>query len=152
MDQVFGVVAVEDGEALLIAEKGGVTAQDAVADGMEGAAPKGGEFAAEEAADAEHHFFGGFVGKGEEEDALRGDALFEQEGGAIGESARFARAGARDDQGRAGRGGNCGSLLAVQLALVVDARFNRVAEGFYDVIARHGGNSVAVGRTGAAPA
>ena len=40
------VIAVEDGEAGLEAEKGGVSAQDAVADGMEGAAPKGGEFAA----------------------------------------------------------------------------------------------------------
>lgn len=101
--------------------------------------PKGGEFAAEEIADAQHHFLGGFVGECQEQNALRGNALFEQERGAIGQRARFARAGARDHQRRAGRGRHRRALLVVQIPLVVDMEFQRGTERFYDVIARHGG-------------
>ena len=138
LDQVFGVVAIQDGEAGLVAEQGGVAAQNAVADGMEGAPPKGGEFAAEQVADAPHHFLGGFVGEGEKQDALRGDALFEQKSGAIGERARFARAGPRDHQRRAGRRRHRRVLLPVQLPLVVDVQLKRRTKGLYNVIARHG--------------
>ncbi len=43
------------------------------------------------------------------------DALFEEEGGAVSQGAGFAGAGAGDDQGGAGRGGDGRVLLLVQL-------------------------------------
>ena len=56
IDEVFRVLAVHDGEIALVAEQVGVRAQDAVADGVERAAPQRGQFLAQQVAHAAHHF------------------------------------------------------------------------------------------------
>ncbi len=137
-DQMFGVFAVEDGEVAFIAEFIGVGAQDAVADGVEGAAPQFAQLLAEQIGDAPHHFAGGFVGEGEQQDAVGGNALFEQVGDAIDEGARLAGAGAGNDERRAGRRGNGGVLLLVEFTRVINLQINRRAEGLEDVVAGHG--------------
>ena len=101
---MFGVLAIHDGEIAAVAEQLSVLAEDAVADGMEGAAPERGEFLPEQIRDTPHHFGGGFVGERQEQDAIGWDALFEQIGDAIGEGARLARtAPAITRPGRAAR-------------------------------------------------
>ena len=40
LDQIFGVVAVQDGEIALVAERFGVQPEDSRADGVKGAAPQ----------------------------------------------------------------------------------------------------------------
>ncbi len=64
-EQFTGVFAVQDGEIRLEAEGARVRTEDAIADGVKGAAPEAGEFAAEEVGDAAHHFLGGFIGEGQ---------------------------------------------------------------------------------------
>ena len=97
-----------------------------------------GEFLAEQIGDAPHHFAGGLVGEREQQDAVGGNALFEQIGDAVGERARLARTGAGDDERRAGRRGDGGELLRIEFARVINLQMDCGTERFEDVIARHG--------------
>ena len=108
---------------------------------VEGAAPKVGGVAFEQHADARHHFGGGFVGEGEQENAVGGDALLDEEGGAIGQGAGLAGTGAGDDESGAGRSGDGGALLFVEIAVVIHPQPRRRAKGLQDVMAGHGASS-----------
>ena len=96
------------------------------------------QFLSEQIRDAPHHFAGGLVGERQQQDAVGGNALFEQIGDAIGERARLARAGAGDDERRAGRRGDGGELLRVQLARVINLQMDGRMKRFQNILARHG--------------
>jgi hypothetical protein len=101
-DHFLRVVAVHDGKSLAESDVGGVSAEDAVPDRVEGAAPESIRRAGKEVVDALHHFAGGFVGKGEQENRTCGDALFQKPGDSISERAGFSTACSGDHQGSAG--------------------------------------------------
>jgi len=65
-------------------------------------APERRKLPAQQPGDAMHHFTGGLVGECEQQDAVGGNALFEQVGDTVGERARLARTGTGNDEGRAG--------------------------------------------------
>ena len=113
-------------------------AEHARADGMKRAAPERRQFLSEQAGDAPHHFAGGLVREREQQDAVGGNALFEQVGDAVGERAGLARTGAGNDEGRAGRRGDGGELLWIEFARVVNLQMNCGMKRFENVIARHG--------------
>ena len=129
LDQVPGVLAVQDGEIALVAEHGRVLAQDAVADGMKRAAPERGQLLPQQIRHAPHHFPGGLVGERQQQDAVRRNALLQQVGHAVGERARLARARAGDDQRRPRRRGDGGELLLVQFARVVNRKWTGARNG-----------------------
>ena len=105
---------------------------------MERAAPERREFLAEQVGNAAHHFAGGLVGERQQQDAVGGDALFEQVSDAIGERTGLARTGAGDDERRAGRRGDGGELLWIEFARVVNLQMDGGMKWFENVIARHG--------------
>ena len=135
----FLVVAIEDGERAGEAEVLGMAAEDARADRVEGAGPERGGVVRDEFADALGHLAGGLVGEGEQQDLAGVDAVVEQPGHAVGESAGFPGAGAGDDQRAAGRRGDGGVLLLVEGGLVVDAGGVRRSAAVEGVVSRHGG-------------
>ena len=112
VDQILGVVAVEDGEVALVTEQVGVRAQNPGADGMERPAPERRPVPAPANPRRGASFPGGLVGERQQQDAVRRDALFQQIGDAVGERARLARAGAGDDERRPGRRGDGGSCCS----------------------------------------
>ena len=122
LDQVLRIVAVQDGEIALVAERFGVQAQDPRADGVERAAPERTQFVAEQIADSPHHFAGGLVREGQQQNPVGGDALLQQIGHAISERARLAGASPGDHQGRPRRRGDGGQLLGVEFARIVNVQ------------------------------
>ena len=137
LDQILRIVAIEDGEIPAITEQVGVRSQNPRPDGMERATPKRRQFLSQQIPDPAHHFAGRFVGERQQQDAVGGDALFEQVRDAIGQRAGLARAGAGDDEGRAGRRGNGGQLLGVQLARVINLQMNGRMKRLQNIFARH---------------
>ena len=137
LEQRLLVVAVEDGERAGEAEVFGVAAEDAAAEGGEGAGPEGGGVVRGEVADALGHLAGSLVGEGEEQDLAGIDGVVEQPGDAVGERAGFPGAGAGDDQRAAGRRGDGGGLLGVERGGVVDAAGVRRGGFVEGVLARH---------------
>ena len=89
-DEVFGVFGIEDGEVLLIIKRLGVAAQDAIGDGMKGAAPDFARIGLQQGFDAVEHFARRFVGKRHEQDARRRHAHFDEPRDAISHRARLA--------------------------------------------------------------
>ena len=139
LDQVLRVVAVENREIAPVTERVGVRAQNPRADGMKRAAPERARSSwPSKSGDAPHHFAGGLVRERQQQDAVGGNALFQQIRDAVGERARLARTGAGDDERRAGRRGDGGQLLRIQFARVVNLQMDFGPERFNDVIARHG--------------
>lgn len=96
-------------------------AEDFVADGMEGAAPKALGAVGQEVGNALQHFARGLVGEGQQENVGRLDPVFEQVGDAIGQRARLAAARAGDDEHRPRAGSDGLTLLRVEFGLIVDA-------------------------------
>ena len=96
------------------------------------------KFLSEQIGDTPHHFAGGLVGERQQQDAVGGNALFEQIGDAIGERAGLARTGAGDDERGAGRRGDGGELLRIEFARVVNLQMDCGMKRFENVIARHG--------------
>jgi hypothetical protein len=112
-DDLKLVGGVEDDEvAVVVGEVVGFAAQDASADGMEGAHCQAAWRRFEHVGDAVGHFAGRFVGEGDGQDLPGGEAHFaHQVDDALGEDAGFAAAGAGEDEDGAGDG--C-LLLGVQ--------------------------------------
>ena len=108
-----------------------------MADGVEGAAPKSRQFPAEQVAHAAHHLAGCLVGEGQQEDAVGGNALFQQKADAIGEGARLAGTRARDYQRRPRRRGDGRELLRVQFRRIINMQVSGRIEGLEHVVARH---------------
>ena len=106
---------------------------------MERAAPERAKFMAEQIADAPHHFTGGLVREGEQQDAVGGNPLLQQIRHAIGECARLARTRTGDDECRAGRRGDGGELLRIEFACVINLEIDLRMIWFQDIFARHGG-------------
>ena len=76
----------------------------------------------EEAVDAFSHFLGGFVGEGDSEDGVGGDALFANEPcDAAGDDAGLSGAGAGEDEQGAFGGFNGSTLFGIQ---IVDERLH----------------------------
>ena len=100
-----------------------VAAQHAHAEGVEGGDERLGQRGvAEQAVDALGHLAGGLVGEGDGEDGVGGDAFFADEpGDAAGDDARFAGAGAGQDEQRAFSGLDGGALFGIQ---IVDERLH----------------------------
>jgi hypothetical protein len=68
------------------------------------------------------HFLRGFVGEGEQKNFAGTNALGQQVGDAVGEGARFAGAGPRENEQRTRFGRNGGELLVVELPAKIDRR------------------------------
>lgn len=111
--QRLGVIGVEDGGVFRQAHGIAIHAQDAGADGVEGAAPKAAGFDAGQLLDAGEHFLRGLVGEGQQKDLAGADAHGEQVGDPVSEGACLAGAGAGEDEQRAGFGGDGVELLVV---------------------------------------
>ncbi len=138
LDEVLRIVPIEDGEIAPVSQRFGVGAQDARADGMEGAAPERHQLLAEQIGDTAHHLAGRLVGECEQKDPVCGNPLFQQEGDAVRQSACLARTGAGNDEGGAGRGSYGGVLLRVEFARVINLRMKIRLEIFQNILARHG--------------
>ena len=149
VEQVLLVLAVHDGEAGREARGLGVAAEQAVADGVEGAAPQPGDVVGQEVRDAVEHLARGFVGEGQEQDVRRRHAILHEVGHAIGERPRLPAARARDDQRRPRRGGHGGALLRVEFGGEINAR-SRGGGALERVLAGHDGRGLSARARGAA--
>ena len=114
LHQVLGVALVHDGEVRGEAGRRAELSEQAMPDGVKGAAvhPRAG--GADESLGAGEHLAGGAAREGEEEDALRRDAALDQVRDAVDERARLARAGAGDDEQRPVAEGDGALLLRVE--------------------------------------
>src|SRR5206468_10968387 len=74
---------------------------------------------------------------GQQQDAVGGNALLQQERDAIDQSTGFTCARAGDDQGRAGQGRDGVVLLWIQFARVVNLEVDRRTELWQRVVTRH---------------
>lgn len=116
-DDAVLVVVIVDGK---IARQAGVrsfAAQEARAKGVKSGDPNVGGVAAAGAnkvGNALAHLVGGFVGESDGEDIAAGDALFDEVRDAIGDDARFAGAGPREDEHRAFGGEYGFALLRIE--------------------------------------
>ena len=120
-----------------------MSAQNAIANRVKGAAPERRDVRAQNVGHAAHHFLGCFVREYKQEDALRRNALFEQIGDAVNQCARFSRSSSGNDERRPGHRRHGGMLLRVQFARVVDLQFDRGAERLQRVLTRHARNLTA---------
>ena len=102
--QALRVGRIVDSEGGLQTQRGGLTAQHAHAEAVEGRDPHVLGARADQRLDTFTHFGGSLIGEGDGENLAGGRAVgCEQVGDAVGEHAGLAGAGARDDeQGRAG--------------------------------------------------
>ena len=125
--QPLGIFAILNGKRPVESQRLRMPPQHAMADGMKRAAPQLTHVLPYQVRHAAHHFLGGFVGEGEQQNAIGWHALFQQVCHAVGERARFARAGSGDHQSRAGQGGHRRALRVVQLRLIIDLERDRFA-------------------------
>ncbi len=100
-EQVDGVALVEDGEAVVQADRPGLAAQDLVTDRMERSpVDVPGRVVAAGSAGPPDHLRRGPPGERQQQNALRADPLGDERGHPCGEGAGLARARAGDDQQR----------------------------------------------------
>ena len=125
--QPLGIFAILNGKRPIEPQRLRMPPQHSMADGMKRAAPQLAHVLPYQVRHAAHHFLGGFVGEGEQQNAIGWHALFQQVCHAVGERARFARAGSGDHQSRAGQGGHRRALRVVQLRLIIDLERDRFA-------------------------
>ena len=120
-EQPLLIVVVVDDEVLAQADGLAPLAQDARAGGVERADPQAARAdphpIPQQLVDALAQLAGGLVGEGDRQDAARVGAGRDQARHAVGDDARLARAGARDDQQRPGRVHDRVDLGRVQLTL-----------------------------------
>ena len=119
-DHVLGILAVHNAKSLAETDGLGMSAEDAVANRVECAAPESIGSAGDEGVHTLRHFTRGFVRESEEEDGAGGNALFEYPSHAVGQCACFSTASAGNDQRRAAGGGHSGELLLVEFRRIVD--------------------------------
>ena len=101
LDHAACVGLVIDREARGVAQALGLGPQDARAGGMEGHQPHAARMGAEQPLHAPAHLLGGLVGERDRQDLMRvGLAGEDEEGNAMGQHARLARTGTREDQER----------------------------------------------------
>ncbi len=127
-DRAEGVGLVEDDEIALVSEPFDVLAQDARAEGVEGAEGEarvggrawrwggfcGAQSAGNQLADPLLHLAGRLVGERDAQDVARGNAPLEQIRDAIGDDARLARASPGQDEDRAMEGLDGLPLLRIE--------------------------------------
>ena len=100
-----------------------MTAQDPVADRVEGAVPESLRGSGQKIVHPLNHFAGGFVGEGEQEDLAGPVTLFEKPCDPIGEGACLAASRSRDHQMRSRPGGDRGQLLGIECPGEIDRRY-----------------------------
>ena len=120
-DHVLGIFAVHDAESLAEPDGLGMSAEDAVADRVECAAPESIGRSGDECVHPLGHFTRGFVCKSEEQDGAGGNALFQNPSHAVGQCACFSAARPGNDQRGPAGGCHSGELLLVELRGIVDA-------------------------------
>lgn len=96
--------------------------EDALGNTVEGPAPELPPGNRGQILDPFQHFAGGFIGKGEEENFVRLNAVVEEVGDPVGEGAGFARSRARQHEGGAGFRRDRRVLLRIQFALEINGR------------------------------
>ena len=131
--QILRVLPVQNGKIGLVADFGGVPAQDPRANGMKGSAPEAGQLPAQQGGHAAHHFPGRLVGECQQEDTFRRNALFQEKRGAVRQRAGLARSRSGDDQRRTRRRRRRRALLFVQLLRVINPQIDRRAEGLQNI-------------------
>ena len=112
-------------------------AQDPIADGVKRSAPNAARVDRQQICDPVEHLSRGLVGKGEQKNISRIDPILEQIGDAISQGARFARAGAGNDQLRTRLGRDRSELLFVQLRGIIDVDRCRSCRALKCVLPRH---------------
>ena len=90
-----------------------MASQHSIADRVKRPAPNPAGIDRQQVRHSIEHLPSGFVGEREQQNISRIDSVLEQVGHAIGQGARFARAGPGDDQLRAGLGGDGCELLLI---------------------------------------
>ena len=120
-DHVLGVLAVHDAESLAEPHSLGVSAEDAVADRVECAAPEPIGGAGDECVHPLGHFTRGFVRESEEQDGAGGHALFQNPSHAVGQCACLSTPGTGNDQRRTTGRCHSSKLLLVEFRGIVDA-------------------------------
>src|SRR5258707_15765516 len=129
VDEISHVGMVEDGEVRGEAEGSAVQSQQAVGNGVEGAAPHlVSPLALVEAIRSGEHLFGGAAREGQQENALGWDALFDQVGYPARKGPGLAGASAGDNQDRAVASGDGLELFRVERCLPVGRRTEHVFE------------------------
>src|SRR2546430_2731693 len=99
-----------------------------MADAVKRAAPETSGLDPGELLHAVQHLLRGFVSECEQKNFAGAHTLREQVGDAVRERARFAGAGASEDEQRTRLGGDGGELLVIQLRTKIDRR-NAVRRG-----------------------
>ena len=91
-----------------------MSAQDAVADRVEGSVPDPVTRSGQKIADSLDHLLRRFICESEKQNRTRWNSLLEQPGHTISEGAGFSAAGSRDHQGGAWGRLNCSELLLIE--------------------------------------
>ena len=138
LEEVLGVLRVEDREVRAVAEQLGVGPEKARPDGVERPGRRAVQVGADESLDAALHLAGGAVRERQEEERRRIGPVLDEARDAVDERARLARARPGDDERRPVRREDDGLLLLVQLARVVDAVALRGRRAAEDVAAGRG--------------
>jgi hypothetical protein len=137
VDEVGGVLGVEDREVGGVAERLRVPAQKPVAHRVERPAPHAPHFRPDQPLHAPHHLARRAVGEGDEEDPRSRDARLDEPGDPVRHRARLARAGAGDDELRAVARSDHAVLFVVEGLAVVDEETAGLAAGL-DRVPLHG--------------
>ena len=103
IDDLFGVVGIDDDEFIIIPQTLSVDAEDPVRQVVEGAAPEPAHIPGHETGDPAHHGPGSLVGKGRQDYSSRRNSRFQQAGDPIGQRSGLAAAGAGNHQQRSTR-------------------------------------------------
>ena len=119
------VLRVEDGEISRVAERLGVTAEQAVRDRVKGPGPQPPHVGAHEPLDASDHLSRGAVRERDEKDSRRRDARLDDARNAIGNGSGLPGACSGDDQLRSVSGCHDAILLVVERLPIVDQKARR---------------------------
>ena len=135
--QTLGIFAILNGKRPVESQRLRMPPQHAMANGVKRAAPQLAHVLPDQVCHAPHHFLGGLVGEGEEQNAVGRYALFQQVRHTISERARLARTRAGNYQSRARQRRHRRALRVVQLRFIIDLELNRFAVRLEDILPGH---------------
>ena len=139
LDQVLGVVAVEDGEIAPVAQRFGVACAECARRWNGTCRPRAPTNCwPSKSATRRIISPAALLVNVSSRILFCGNPLFQQEGDAVHQRACLARTGAGNDQGGAGRGSYGGVLLRVEFARVINLRMKIRLEILQNILARHG--------------
>ena len=120
LNHVFAIGPVHDSERRRQTDMAAGHAQDQIGERMKGAAGNLATAAIDQKTGAPKHFLGGTAREGQQQNRARIDALIDQMGDAINQSAGLARARAGDNEQRAFHRGRRLILRWVKLITVIE--------------------------------